>query len=318
MLDLKLIEVRDETERVRVIRFSSASGDTLPGYSAGAHLEFDLGSPGKRAYSLIDWPCQSLAEGARENYTVAVQREDDGQGGSSAMHQLDVGQVIQASEPVNDFALSKSSAPVVLLAGGIGVTPMISMATELHAQARPFVFHYTARSQSVMSFHHELDSAFSKDMRFHFDDESPLDLAALMGSLDASTELYLCGPRGMIDAARSAAQTAGLSNDNIHVELFSTTDTAGEDMPFEVEIKETGEVFVIPAGKTIIEVLEDAGKDLMYDCQRGDCGICQTDVISGEPDHRDVVLSEAERASGEVMQICVSRAKSSRLVLDIL
>ena len=122
----------------------------------------------------------------------------------------------------------------------------------------------------------------------------------------------------MIDAARSAAQAAGLSNDNIYVELFSTTGTAGDDTPFEVEIKETGEVFVIPVGKTIIEVLEDAGKDLMYDCQRGDCGICQTDVISGEPDHRDVVLSEAERASGEVMQICVSRAKSSRLVLDIL
>ena len=317
MLDLKLIDVRDETERVRVLRFNNASGSSLPGYSAGAHVEFDLESTGKRAYSLIDWPSQSSSTDAVESFTVAVQREDDGQGGSSAMHQLDVGQVIQASDPVNDFALSKNSAPVVLLAGGIGVTPMISMATELRNQTRPFVFHYTARSQSVMSFHNELASAFNTDMRFHFDDESPLDLTALMESLDASTELYLCGPRGMIDAARSEAEAAGLGNDNIHVELFSTTDTAGEDTPFEVEIKETGEVFVIPAGRTIIEVLEDAGKDLMYDCQRGDCGICQTDVISGEPDHRDVVLSKAERASGNVMQICVSRAKSSRLVLDI-
>ena len=317
MLKLKLVHILDETERVRVFRFNSATGEALPEYAAGAHLEFDLGSAGQRAYSLIDWPSDSSPRGGGENYTVAVQREDEGQGGSSAMHQLQVGQIVQASSPANDFALMDSDAPVVLLAGGIGVTPLISMATRLRRQARPFTFHYMARSASLMSFRDTLASEFEEQARFHFDDQSPLDLPALMQSLDASTEVYICGPKGMIEAARTSAEAAGLHNANIHVELFSTPTTEGEDMPFEIEIKDTGEVFVIPVGKSIIDVLEEAGKELMYDCQRGDCGICQTDVISGEPDHRDVVLSEADRASGKVMQICVSRAKSSRLVLDL-
>ena len=313
MLELKLVDIRDETERVRVFRFNSATGEALPDYASGAHLEFALGSVGQRAYSLIDWPSEGSPEGGRESYTVAVQREDDGLGGSYAMHQLQLGQVIQAGLPANDFALTGSNAPIVLLAGGIGVTPLISMATELHRQGRPFAFHYAARSASLMSFRTALSDAFDAQVHFYFDDELPLELAALMKSLDASTEFYICGPRGMIDAARAAAEAAGLSNANIHVELFSTPETTDKDKPFEVQIKATGEVFVIPVGKTIIDVLEEAGKDLMYDCQRGDCGICQTEVISGVPDHRDVVLSEADRASGKVMQICVSRAKSSKL-----
>ena len=122
----------------------------------------------------------------------------------------------------------------------------------------------------------------------------------------------------MIDAARSAAEAAGIRNDRIHVELFATPDAApAGDQPFEVEIKDTGQVFTIPPGQTIISVLNAAGVDLIYDCLRGDCGICQVDVIDGIPDHRDVVLTDAEKAKNDVMQICVSRAKSARLVLDI-
>ena len=121
----------------------------------------------------------------------------------------------------------------------------------------------------------------------------------------------------MIDAARAAAVAAGQNEDQIHIELFTNAAAQDSDTAFEVEIQDSGAVFTIPPGKSIIDVLEAEGMDLMYDCQRGDCGICQTDVISGEPDHRDVVLSDAERASGKVMQICVSRAKSARLVLDL-
>jgi vanillate O-demethylase ferredoxin subunit len=120
----------------------------------------------------------------------------------------------------------------------------------------------------------------------------------------------------MIDAVRAAAETAGYLAERVRFELFETPQIEEGDAAFEVEIND-GRCFTIPPGKTIIEVLEDADVDVMYDCQRGDCGICQTDIISGDPDHRDVVLSEAERASGKVMQICVSRAKSARLVLDI-
>ena len=121
----------------------------------------------------------------------------------------------------------------------------------------------------------------------------------------------------MLDATRTAATAAGVAAEQIHTELFASPEAKSTDVPFEVELSSTGDVYVIPPGQTIIEVLEAAGHDLMYDCQRGDCGICQTAVISGTPDHRDVVLSDEEKASGKVMQICVSRAHAERLVLDL-
>ena len=138
-----------------------------------------------------------------------------------------------------------------------------------------------------------------------------------MASQPPDTHVYICGPKGMIDAARTAAADAGLADSQIHIELFTSPDAQTGDTAFEVEIKDSGAVYTIPPDKTIIEVLEEEGVDLMYDCQRGDCGICQTDVIEGTPDHRDVVLSQADKDAGNVMQICVSRAKSARLVLDL-
>ena len=314
MLNLVVENIHDETDRIRVLELCEASGSPLPGYSAGAHIDFDLGERGTRSYSLIDWK-PSASPIAR--YTIAVQREDDGTGGSKAMHQLEAGQAISALPPENDFELHNGDGPILLLAGGIGVTPLISMASALERQGRDFAFHYCARSAAVIGFRGRLQQAFPDNMVFHFDDEVPLDLAALMSAQPSQTHLYICGPKGMIDAARQVAIEAGLMEANIHIELFSAPETQSGDAPFEVEIHDTGEVFTIPVGKTIIDVLEEAGKELMFDCQRGDCGICQTDVISGTPDHRDVVLSEADRAAGKVMQICVSRAKSERLVLDL-
>lgn len=314
MLKLVLTEDRNETDRIRVMRFTDASGGTLPGYSAGAHIDFDLGDKGKRSYSLIDW---SPAPNGPESYTVAVQREEDGLGGSKTMHGLEIGSTIEAAGPINDFELREGPGPVLLLAGGIGVTPLISMATAMTGTGRDFAFHYAARSASVMGFQRGLAEAFADRMAFHFDDEAPVDIPGLMSGAEPGTGIYICGPKGMIDAARSAAAEAGHEQGNIHVELFTTPAATADDRDFEVEIHDTGEVFTIPAGKSIIEVLEEAGKELMYDCRRGDCGICQTDVIDGVPDHRDVVLSDADRASGKVMQICVGRAKSPRLVLDL-
>ena len=121
----------------------------------------------------------------------------------------------------------------------------------------------------------------------------------------------------MIDAVRDLARENGFPESQFHFELFTTPSPNSSDVPFEVEIHSTGQVFTIPPGKSIIDVLEENGQDVLYDCRRGDCGICQTEVVSGDPDHRDVVLTEEERASGKVMQICVSRAKSARLVLDL-
>ena len=138
----------------------------------------------------------------------------------------------------------------------------------------------------------------------------------LIASADPTAHVYVCGPKPMIDATRAAMDTAGRA-DLFHAELFENASHQSGDKPFEVEVASTGQIFTIPADKTIIEVLEAGGMDLVFDCQRGDCGICQTDVLEGTPDHRDVVLSKAERDSGKVMQICVSRALSARLKLDL-
>lgn len=305
---LTVDRIEDQTDHIRSIWLV---GDDLPGFTPGAHLKFDCGEAGQRAYSLISWTGR---EPSPATYEIAVQREDNGTGGSKFMHGLKVGDTIEATGPKNDFPLAPSDA--LLIAGGIGITPMISMAAHAKASGRDYAFHYAARSADVMAFGDRLAEAHGAALTRHYDDVEMMDLKGVIAN-GLGAHLHICGPKGMIEAAREMALAAGYAADHIHFELFNNTPAAGEDAPFEVEIADTGDVYTIPPGKSIIEVLEAAGHDLVYDCLRGDCGICQTDVVSGEPDHRDVVLSDAERAEGKVMQICVGRAKSARLVLDI-
>lgn len=302
------------TERVRLFELGAEDGQTLPAYQAGAHLDFEVDGVGTRSYSLVDFESPGDAPAT---YRIAVQREEAGDGGSIAMHRLAVGDRIVASAPKNDFSLSDDDAPVLLLAGGIGVTPIISFATELSRRNAEFAFHYATRSVGVCAFRDKLEQRFPGHLSLWFDDASPIDLGGLVRAAGTATHIYCCGPKGMIDAVRERAESAGFPKEQVHFELFTSPASEAGDQAFEVEIASTGQVFEVPVGQTIIEVLEANGVDVMYDCQRGDCGICQTDVISGTPDHRDVVLSEAERAAGKVMQICVSRAASPRLVLDL-
>jgi len=297
----------------RISQFSLVASDrtALPAWTAGAHIDVSTSS-GTRSYSLIRWSATQT-----NSYEIAVQLETDGDGGSRAMHELRSGAQLTVSDPKNDFELQLTSRPVALLAGGIGVTPMISMAASLAERNHPFSFYYTGRSRTSMAYLAKLQDQFGASLQTWFDDEVALNLPELIEGL-VNHDLYICGPKGMIDAARTAAEAAGMDKQHIHVELFQTAagdESANEE--FEVEISDTGEVITVAANQTIIEALEAAGHDVMYDCQRGDCGICQTDVIAGIPDHRDVVLSDAEKSSGKVMQICVSRALSERLVLNL-
>ena len=306
-----ILEVLPLTERISTFLIGPAEGGHLPGWSAGAHVVFGT-AKGPREYSLITF---DPVPDAPESYRIAVQREPEGKGGSTAMHELKVGDRLTFSAPKNDFPVD-TSAPAVLLAGGIGVTPLISMATALKASGQRLAFHYAGRTAALMAYRAELAEALGEDFHLHCDDaETALDLDALIAGL-GDAHLYVCGPRGLLDAARARAEAAGIPAARIHFELFEAAEAQAGDTAFEVQIND-GSVFTIPPGRTIIEVLEENDIDVMYDCQRGDCGICQTDVLEGIPDHRDVVLSEAERAAGEVMQICVSRAKTPRLVLDI-
>lgn len=313
MTELKIQKIDTVTDRIKLFTLVAADGSDLATYEAGAHIDFDLGSVGTRSYSLVDFVAREAKPGS---YQVAVQREGDGDGGSKAMHALSVGDTVAATPPKNDFHLHAGSAPSVLIAGGIGVTPIISFAAELKSRGSQFAFHYAARDASNCAFQTELESQFGDALTLWFDDQQMIELDRIIGEASSDTNIYCCGPKGMIEAVRERAEAAGFAKEQIHFELFASPANHDGDQPFEVEISD-GRVFSVPADKTIVEVLEENGVDVMYDCARGDCGICQTDVVSGTPDHRDVVLSDAERASGEIMQICVSRAKSARLVLDI-
>lgn len=313
---LKVASARMLTETVRQLEFVRDDGGVLATYMPGAHVKFSLPA-GERSYSLVDFEPVPSSRGI-DRYRFAVQLEAQSTGGSRYMHDLAPGDEVLARPPGNDFPLV-AGKPALLIAGGIGVTPIVSMATALGHAGTPFRFHYAGRTRNAMAYRDELEQAFGDQLTLHFDDqpETALNIAGLAASVGAQEHVYVCGPKGMIEAVKSAMEAAGVEPDRIHFELFASAAEQAGDRAFEVEVHSTGEVFVVPPGKTIIEVLEAGGVELVYDCQRGDCGICQTDVIAGEPDHRDVVLSDSEKDAGKVMQICVSRAKSARLLLDL-
>lgn len=315
-LDLTVAAACERARDVREVVLRPIDGKPLPPYGAGAHVRVVLPGGSSNAYSLIDLDGSS---GAPVEYVLAVRRDDAGAGGSKWMHGLKVGDRVTAQGPQNDFALDPSNSPALLLAGGIGVTPIISMATALSKSARDWRMVYAARSSEAAAYGATLAERHGVRVRLHCDDEAgaPLPVAALVSDLAPATHIYVCGPRPMIDAVRHAAEAAGIAPDQVHSELFQAASSQTGDTAFEVEIASSGQVVTVPPGRTIIEALEESGIDIVYDCQRGDCGICQTVVLEGVPDHRDVVLSETERAAGNVMQICVSRAISPRLKLDL-
>ena len=192
------------------------------------------------------------------------------------------------------------------------------MAAELNARGHQYRLHYSGRARGLLAFLPQLQEICPKGLSIHYDgDDSRLDIAAALGDVPAGCHIYVCGPAGMIDAVKATALAKGIPPEHVHYELFKAEQPSSPDRPFEVELKSSGQVVTVAAGQSIIQALEAAGLDVLYDCKRGDCGICQCGVISGIPDHRDVILSDDERASNKVMQICVSRAKSERLVLDL-
>ncbi|WP_208539280.1 PDR/VanB family oxidoreductase [Algihabitans albus] len=314
--DLVVESVRRDTPLIRSFVLSAADGEPLPEIDPGAHLRVVLPDGRDRPYSLVALPELEAAG----KWALGVRLEDPGQGGSRYMHALAQGDRIRTSAPINNFPLSIGPASPVLIAGGIGVTPLVSMAAKLARHGKSFALHYAARSRDHFAFLEELRTICGDRLSLHPDDDPDLalDISALIASLQSETPIYVCGPAPMIDRVKAEAAARGRDPEKLRYELFTApvADPQG-DAAFQVELKSTGQVFDVPPGKSIIDVLESGGVDLLYDCQRGDCGVCQTVVLEGLPDHRDAVLSDAERASNKLMQICVSRAKSPKLVLDL-
>ncbi len=329
MTDRKLIvkDVRAETPLIRRVVLQAPSGGPLPGFAAGAHITIAVPAVGARKYSLVNASSAPGATRAPQHYEIGVRLDAEGGGGSRFIHTLKVGDTLDVNGPDNAFALAGAPLPVLLIAGGIGVTPLVTMAAEMKAEARPFRFIYAARARGELAFQREIAALADRAAALHLDDEAGcvIDIAAILAGLEPTTSVYMCGPKPMLKAGIGAARRLGWPKDRLRFELFysvvaapaTAAQPAAAPTTFEVELKSSGQVYPIPAGVSILDTLIAAGVDAVHDCKRGECGVCQVGVIAGVPDHRDAILSESERAGGKVMQICVSRSRSPRLVLDL-
>jgi vanillate O-demethylase ferredoxin subunit len=320
-LTVRVAEVRELNAAVRELRLRSADGRALPGYSAGAHVRVQVELPeGEdwRDYSLINLSTERDTSVAVDEYRIAVLMEAQGRGGSHYMHRIKPGDELVLEVPKNDFMLAPEGR-AVLVAGGIGVTPLLSMAAERSRSGAPWRMVYAGRSRELMAFLPELQAMAGDALELHVDAErgGPLDVEALLDGCSAQDRLYVCGPKPLLDAVLAASEARHWEAGRVHFELFTAPAPQAGDHAFELVLAQSGLTLTVPADRSILECLIDAGVDPLYDCQRGECGVCTVPVIEGEIDHRDYFLSDKEKASGKLMQVCVSRCRGDRLVLDL-
>lgn len=320
-LELRVDGIRALSPQIIALRLCAADGSPLPGFTPGSHVQVEVAPGGMRQwrhYSLVNFDIDGHATQAPDAYLIAVRREDQGRGGSRWLHtEVRAGDILRVLPPQNDFPMT-ACRDAVLIAGGIGVTPLTAMATALAAAGHDFSMHYSGRSIAQLAFTAELRALAAERLHLYGDDDPAhrLALPRLLAALRPTQPLYVCGPKGMIDAVISQASALGWAREDIHVELFTTAEPRAGDAGFEVELRQSGVVLSVRPEQTILDAMLDAGLDPLYDCKRGECGVCQTAVLEGAVEHRDYCLSEREKQAGQVMQICVSRARGTRLVLD--
>jgi vanillate O-demethylase ferredoxin subunit len=316
---LKVRVARKAVEAVDICTFEliSADGGTLPAFSAGSHVDVHLPGGVTRQYSLCNNPGES------HRYLIGVLKDPTTRGGSKAMHELiNEGDEIEISIPKNHFPLVHEAKKSLLLAGGIGITPILCMAERLAIAGADFEMHYCTRSKDRTAFHDRIQSSvFAPKVQFHFDDgpaAQKLDIAALLTKPQPATHLYVCGPKGFMDAVLGTARARGWNEAQIHYEFFSAEPLKSDsDGSFEVKLASSGKVVVVPKDKTIVQALAEAGCEVQTSCEQGVCGTCLTRVLEGVPDHRDLYLTPEEQAANDQFLPCCSRAKSARLVLDL-
>lgn len=305
-----------EAEDVFGFELVDPDSGPLPAFSAGSHVDVEVAAGLVRQYSLCNPPHET------HRYQIAVLREPQSRGGSVGMtDRVGFGDTLRVSEPRNHFALEPGAERVVLLAGGIGITPILCMAERLAHTAIPFELHYCVRSPKRAAFYSRLkQSDFSSRVHFHFDDaDSRIDLGATLAAHGPKDQLYVCGPKGFIDAVLKTAGAAGWAPDQLHREFFTPAEdlVRADDAGFEVEIASTGKRIPVAAGQTVLDALTANGVVLDVSCEQGVCGTCVTRVLQGVPDHRDMFLSDAEHARNDQFTPCCSRSKTDLLVLDL-
>lgn len=315
-IKVRVRSVRWEADGINSYELQPLEGGDLPAFTAGAHVDVHLPGALVRSYSLIN------SQEDRTRYHIAVSKSTSSQGGSRYMHErLRPGDVIEISHPRNNFPVDEAAAHSILIAGGIGITPILGMVHRLDRLGRCWELHYCARTRLVAAFLDslgELEAAAPGRVHLNFDHEPGgrmLDLAAIVAAADARAHFYCCGPAPMLKAFQVA--TAGVEPERVHLEYFSAPERVAPSGGFTVVLARSGLSLFVPPGRTILEVVQEAGVEVAYSCQQGICGSCETRVIEGTPEHRDLVLSQQDQASNRTMMICCSGSQGERLVLDL-
>ncbi len=307
-----------EADGIATFEFRRDGGGELPPFTAGAHIDVHIAPGCVRQYSLCNDPRE------RHRYVVAVLREEAGRGGSRAMHDsLRVGQTVVLGAPRNFFPLVREARRHLLIAGGIGVTPMMAMAAELQSSQADFFLHYCTRSPERTAFRQRVEALVEAGRAaIHHDGGDPsrgLDLAALLRQHEAGTHMYYCGPAGFMKAAGDAA--SHWPPGSVHAEHFSkpaeSAAPSGQvpNSAFRIQLARSGLDLEVPADKTIVDVLREHDVFIETSCTQGYCGTCLTRYVAGEPEHRDTVLDDDDRK--EFVLVCCARSRTSTLKLDL-
>ena len=312
-LRLRVVAMHDETADVKVFELASADGQRLPRPIAGSHVEVQVPGGPRRQFSLCNGPND------RRAYQIAVKLDPASRGGSRMMHGLELGQELAVSPPRDHFPLAGGRHHTTLIAAGIGITPMLSMARHLAARGRAFTLHYFGRDHAAMPFADTLVAEFGARAVLHVGlgrDAIPDKLGELLGQRPARGHVYSCGPDAFMAAVETAALAAGWPKGAVHRENFAAPEQGGEQSPFDIVLGQSGRRLTVAAGESLLEALTAAGVATRSSCEQGTCGECALTVRGGAIDHRDCFLSDAERARGDIMLACVSRGRDQELILD--
>jgi vanillate O-demethylase ferredoxin subunit len=315
---LRVRVARKSTEALDIVSLElvSVGNETLPPFSAGSHVDLHLPNGLIRQYSLCNDPRES------HRYLLCILRDPASRGGSHAVHHLiNEGDELRVSAPKNHFALARGTQHSLLLAGGIGVTPILCMAERLAALSASFEMHYCTRAPERTAFRQRIaDSSFANRVQFHFNSAAPqqqFNLEKLIASVVPGTHLYVCGPKGFMDAVLAAARAQGWSEDRLHYEFFAGAAPTTDGQAFQVRLAISNRTVDVSAGQSVVAALAGIGVEIPVSCEQGVCGTCLTRVLDGEPDHKDMYLTPQEQARNDQFLPCCSRSRSALLVLDL-
>ncbi len=311
-IPVTVAERREEAEDVISLTLRHAGGGELPAWQPGAHLDLLLADGLERQYSLCGDPAD------RDTWRIAVLREREGRGGSAYVHdRLTAGSALRVRGPRNNFPL-RSASRYLFVAGGIGITPILPMLHAAHAAGAQWSLLYGGRRRASMAFAEQLATRYEDRVLLRPQDETGLlDLPGFLGAPHPDTAVYCCGPGPLLDAVTDYCAASGWPEPAMERFQPKELEAGAENRSFEVVLSRSGLTLTVPQDASVLETVRAAGVEVLYSCTEGTCGTCETDVLEGDPDHRDSLLTAEERAAGETMMICVSRCRGDRLVLDL-